>query len=342
MFEFAISQHEKHKPTRRFLVCVLMSLVLHVGGLLTLLRYPELLGPGVGNWLDHVRVSPLARLLEPKSSAEEEKEWRTVTMVGNTSKMVLPSEATLRKYLAGANKNESEKSTTVRVQISKEVLAAISAEKPKPVPPPTLGTEEPRQQPPAAPSADESSASIRAEETSGTSRSAMSLPSGSQGDRLIPVTPKVPSEPASPAASPSSAQTAKRAAEPKATAALTRQETNPFSDQKAVITQEGSGLFDTKGFPLKEYADVIIERIKGNWYIPTTLQNSKGHTTVVFYIDKEGRYTNVRIVRSSGSDTFDLTALNAIINSNPFPPLPSGFPGDQIGAKFVFSYNESQ
>jgi len=340
MFEFAISQHQKHKPSRRFLACVLMSLMVHAGGLLALIRYPQLLGPGLGNWLDHIRVSPLAQLLESKSSTEEEKEWRTVTMVGNPSKMALPSEATLRKYLAAANKEESEKSTTVRVQISKEALAEISAEKPKPAPQPTLGTEEPKPQPPVQ-SAEESVASVGIEEASGASKSAMSLPSGGQGGELVQVLPKKPSQPVSPEVSPAPAEIPKRITEPKTPTTVTEQEMKTFSDQKSAITQEGSGLFDTEGFDLTDYKNVIVERIKGNWYIPTTLQKSKGHTTVIFYIAKDGRYADARIVGSSGSVSFDLTALNAIINSNPFPPLPRGFPGNRIGAKFVFSYNEN-
>jgi len=115
-----------------------------------------------------------------------------------------------------------------------------------------------------------------------------------------------------------------------------------FEDQEKALRSEGSGLFDTKGFPLGDYASAIIERVKGHWLIPSNLRNSKGRTTVIFYIAKNGNYTDARIVASSGSNSLDLAALNAIIGSNPFPPLPTGFPGNQVGAKFVFSYNERQ
>jgi TonB family protein len=341
MFEFAISQHQKHKPSKRFLICVLMSLVFHTGGLITLIRYPQLLGRGLGNWLDHLQVSPLAKLLEPKLDKEEEKEWRTVTMLGSPSKMALPSEATLKKYLSGEIRKNSANNPPVRVQISKDVLAELSAEKPKPAPQPTLGTEEPKPQP-SAQAASEAGTAKLSEEGSSPGKSSMVLPSGGQGDKLVQIIPKKMNEPATPVVPPTTMEAPKRIPETKISPPVPGQEMKTFSDRNAAITQEGSGLFDTKGFPLKEYADVIIARISGNWYIPTTLKNSKGHATVVFYIDKAGRYTNAKIVGSSGSVTFDLTALNAIINSNPFPPLPNGFPGDRIGAKFVFSYNESQ
>jgi TonB family protein len=115
-----------------------------------------------------------------------------------------------------------------------------------------------------------------------------------------------------------------------------------FDSEQKAIQAEGSGLFDTKGFPLGDYADTIVERIRGNWYIPSNLRNSQGRTTVIFYIGKDGRYTNAHIVMSSGSTSLDLAALNAVLVSNPFPPLPAGFPGEQVGAKFVFKYNEGQ
>ena len=133
-----------------------------------------------------------------------------------------------------------------------------------------------------------------------------------------------PPPPKAPATTPSTAKVDRKAAE------------------QQVIQSEGSGLFDTKGFPLGDYANIIIERVKGNWSIPSNLRNSQGRTTVIFYIDRNGRFSDARIVVSSGSSSLDYAALSAVIGSNPFPPLPKGFPGDHVGAKFVFSYNERQ
>ena len=111
------------------------------------------------------------------------------------------------------------------------------------------------------------------------------------------------------------------------------------NEQKAIRSPE-SGFFDTKGFPLGEYANLIKERIKARWLIPSNLQNFQGHTTLIFYIDRDGRYNNARIVTRSGNNSFDNAALMAVIESDPFPPLPKGFPGNHIGAKFVLSWNE--
>jgi TonB family protein len=115
-----------------------------------------------------------------------------------------------------------------------------------------------------------------------------------------------------------------------------------FKDEKQAISKEGSGFFGDipEGFALEDYATTIIERIKGKWFIPSNKKNSHGRTTVIFYIDKDGRFSDTRIVLGSGITSLDYAALNAIIQSDPAPPLPKGFPGDRIGAKFVFSYNE--
>jgi TonB family protein len=117
-----------------------------------------------------------------------------------------------------------------------------------------------------------------------------------------------------------------------------------FDNEQQAMRSLESGFFgaDAKGFPLGEYANIIKERIKEKWYIPSNLKNSQGHTTIVFYINKNGQYSGARIEASasSGNDKLDIAALKAIMDSNPFPPLPKGFPGDRLGAKFVLSYNE--
>jgi TonB family protein len=121
-----------------------------------------------------------------------------------------------------------------------------------------------------------------------------------------------------------------------------KEEPKTFENEQQAIKTEGSGLFDTKGFPLGDYARLIIDRIKGNWSIPSNLRNSQGRSTLVFFIEKDGKVWNLRLVGSSGNSSLDSAAQQAVWVSGPFPPLPTGFPGKQVGAKFVFSYNERQ
>jgi TonB family protein len=267
-------------------------------------------------------------------------------------RMTTPSAATLSKFTYNWEAASNPKAPPVQVRWGGELkVAENKTDAPVPAVRPVPGFQEPK------PSG---SAEISAPSTPPQGNVAQAGDEGSGGK---PITVYLPSPSPAPAPPPKAASNPDAAPKsipdkitpppaPPAPPAETRQAaaraepgTAPaqvFEDQQKAIRSEGSGLFDTKGFPLGDYADLIIQRIKGNWFIPSNLKNSQGRTTVIFFITKDGRYSNAHIVSSSGSTSLDLAALNAVLVSNPFPPLPSGFPGDQVGAKFVFSYNERQ
>jgi len=109
------------------------------------------------------------------------------------------------------------------------------------------------------------------------------------------------------------------------------------NEQQAIDHRGESGIFDAPpGWPLKEYASMIKQRVTERWLIPSNLRDMEGHITIVFFIDRSGQNFGARIVESSGNHSLDTTALSAIIRSNPFPPLPQGFPRDHIGVKYIF------
>ena len=364
MFDFAISQYEKHPPSRRFFAAWIASCTLHVIAVLLLIEYPELLSPGLNRWLR--QPSLLTSIFSPSSNQRgQDSNWRTVAILGKSSnnRMVTPSAETLRKYMYDWSKN-GYGTPPVRVRWGNEKLgaaeAAESASKSRPVP----GTQEPK---PVDVAAEKAAAAAQANELAKPGGEAPA--GGSSGAQVAAVDPAAGKGTVYlPAAQPPGDKAVKKTAETSPSTAPTsiptginpppapltapsakptnpaqaKTETKVFEDQQKAIRTEGSGLFGTKGFPLGEYAHAIIERVKENWMIPSNLRNSQGRTTVLFYIDRDGRFTDARIITSSGSSSLDLAALNAVIESNPFPPLPRGFPGDRVGAKFVFSYNEHQ
>jgi TonB family protein len=263
------------------------------------------------------------------------------------SKMMSPSAATLRRFTYNWDAARNSQAPPIRIRWGNEPKASESkADVPAPALRPVPGLEEPKPSGSAAASA----AAIGQTGGEGTTGRPVTvyLPSPSETpaappkaasnpsvapksipDKIVPPPPPAPTPPAE------VPQVAARVPTGQGAAQI-------FENQQKAIQSEGSGLFDTKGFPLGDYTDLIIQRIKGNWFIPSNLRNSQGRTTVIFFITKDGRYSNAHIVSSSGSTSLDLAALNAVLASNPFPPLPTGFPGDQVGAKFVFSYNERQ
>ncbi len=355
MFEFAISQHQKRRPTKRVYACWAASCVLHVIALMLLIRYPQLISPGLNRWFRQPAL--LARLFS-QENAEKSSDWRTVTFVGKSSnaKLTTPSAATLRKYMYNWNR-KPEGVPPVRVRWGGE-KGGPTTETAKAPTKPVLGTKEPQPSPEEKPVAaanphepatsgggGEGGAAAGAQAVRGTGTAYLPAPQPGSVVKEAPKTAEI-SPNAAPASIPSGisqpvTSTASPAAKP-AQQTAPKSSARTFEDEQKAIHTEGTGLFGTMGFPLGEYANLVIERVKGNWLIPSNLRKSQGRTTVIFYIDRDGRFTNARIITSSGSSSLDLAALNAVIESNPFPPLPKGFPGDHVGAKFVFSYNERQ
>jgi protein TonB len=349
MFEFAISQQRSRPPTRRFLGALVISLISHFGALTLLAEYPWLLGTGLKNWLRQPVFFG--------STAPKEPAWRTVTFVGKGGKMDMPAAETLRKNTYDWAGHKPGAPPPIRIRWGGELAESKPAPKePVPAVKPVPGLQEPKPiQEGVRGGADQLQTNAGQAPGEGANGSGGESAAGKGATVYLPPPqptaepkqiPKKAPETASNVA-PASIPTEKPGAPaPPAGAAKAPQNksTTPqvFESQDKAIKSEGSGLFDTKGFPLGDYASLIIERVKGNWSIPSNLRNSQGRTTVIFFIDKDGRFTDARIVSSSGSSSLDLAALNAIIGSNPFPPLPKGFPGDHVGAKFVFSYNERQ
>ncbi len=330
MFDFALSQNLERRSWKRIFLSWAASCVVHLIALVFLIQFPELLGGS------RYRAIPLIAKILGSDSNEGDGNWRTVAVLGDPSKMLLPSDATLRKYLYNWDKREPE-AASVPVRWGDVKAAATDT------PPMPRDQQEPLKadagKGPGTPAAgnsdggnDGASAEAEvAEETSAESekKKAPPLPSPApepKTDIAAAVAPtKIPESIVPPPAD-----------------TIPEENIKIFEDERNALHSADGGFFDTEGFPMGEYTNLIVERIKGKWLIPSNLRNSQGRTTVVFYIDREGRLMNARIVKPLGSTSLDRAALNAILESEPFPPLPEGFPGDHIGAKIIFSYNEPQ
>jgi TonB family protein len=53
----------------------------------------------------------------------------------------------------------------------------------------------------------------------------------------------------------------------------------------------------------------------------------RGETVVGFRVDRSGRLTESRVVRSSGNTELDGAFLAVVRTAGPFPPLPASYPG---------------
>lgn len=84
------------------------------------------------------------------------------------------------------------------------------------------------------------------------------------------------------------------------------------------------------------YSQDVQRRIKSVWVSP----KGKDALLVVteFTIHSSGEITDIRLLESSGLPAEDKTALEAIKNSSPLPPLPDGMPPSLV-MQFSFSYS---
>ena len=86
---------------------------------------------------------------------------------------------------------------------------------------------------------------------------------------------------------------------------------------------------------MRNYFAEIKRRVKRNWNPKYSLED---HTTVVsFAIQRNGQISFLKIRRTSGSQTVDREALEAVQKSGPFDPLPTNYPSEMLNVEFNFN-----
>ncbi len=101
-------------------------------------------------------------------------------------------------------------------------------------------------------------------------------------------------------------------------------------------------LSDPQGVDFRPYLMNILAAVRRNWFavMPESARlGRQGRVGIQFAINRDGSVPKLVIVGHSGTDAFDRAAVAGISASNPFPPLPSEFRGNQVRLQFNFSYN---
>ncbi len=92
------------------------------------------------------------------------------------------------------------------------------------------------------------------------------------------------------------------------------------------------------------YVEAIRRKISGNW-LHTTIDprvHWAPRVVVTFQILRHGSIVNVEVLRSSGNDSVDRSAVRAVLSSNPVEPLPSGYSGSYVQVEFWFDFRRQQ
>ena len=102
-------------------------------------------------------------------------------------------------------------------------------------------------------------------------------------------------------------------------------------------------LSDPAGVDFKPYLVQVLAAVRTNWLsvIPESARlGRKGRVLVQFIINRRGGVPKLVIAETSGFPAFDRAAVAGISASNPFPPLPNSFKGNEIRLQLAFSYNQ--
>ena len=99
--------------------------------------------------------------------------------------------------------------------------------------------------------------------------------------------------------------------------------------------------FDSKGVDFGPWLRRFVAQIRRNWFIPYAAMSLKGHVVVTFNVHKDGRITDLQVVKPSGIESFTHSAHNAIAASNPTLALPPEYPDSKAFFTVTFFFNET-
>ncbi|MBD3170439.1 MAG: TonB family protein [candidate division Zixibacteria bacterium] len=118
----------------------------------------------------------------------------------------------------------------------------------------------------------------------------------------------------------------------------TRQKNYPdFLDDIDFGSEFGGIKIEGAEFQSSYYINLIFAKIRSRWVNPVR-PSSVIQSIVYFRVDKNGKISNAEVEESSGVAAFDQSALRAVLTSDPLPPLPQEFSGDNIGIHLTFEY----
>jgi TonB family protein len=99
--------------------------------------------------------------------------------------------------------------------------------------------------------------------------------------------------------------------------------------------------FDSKGVEFGPWLRRFVAQIRRNWFVPQAAMTLRGHVVITFNVHKDGRISDLQIVKPSGVDGFNSSAFGALASSNPTYPLPPEYPDDRAFFTVTFFFNET-
>lgn len=101
-------------------------------------------------------------------------------------------------------------------------------------------------------------------------------------------------------------------------------------------------LSDPQNIDFKPYMLQVLNMVRRQWFavIPAIARTGRqGIVVLQFSVDRKGSVPKLVIANTSGTVAFDQAAVASVSASNPFPPLPAEYRGQEIRLQLAFSYN---
>jgi protein TonB len=98
----------------------------------------------------------------------------------------------------------------------------------------------------------------------------------------------------------------------------------------------GVGPNSAFGNQFGAYASLVVQRVTDKWQTTGLAGQNLPVVVVTFDIQRDGSVRNPQIVQRSGNSTLDYSALRAVTDAAPFPPLPPNYSGSSTSVELQF------
>ena len=111
----------------------------------------------------------------------------------------------------------------------------------------------------------------------------------------------------------------------------------PAQPPPEAVPGAGGRLETEVPFPFDYYTEAITRLIFSRWApLAGTADSTKA--VVHFFIHRDGSFSALEVVDSSGNTVFDRGAVGAVRDVGTYPQLPQGFKWNRLGVRFHFEY----
>jgi protein TonB len=98
----------------------------------------------------------------------------------------------------------------------------------------------------------------------------------------------------------------------------------------------GVGVNSAFGNEFGAYADLVVQRVTQKWDTNGLAGQHLPMAVITFKISRDGSVKNPQIAQHSGNSTLDFSALRAVTDAGPFPPLPPNYRGSDADVELRF------